>query len=142
MGGDFAYLGSGSAEWANWARAVIALRATNGHDYFELRLGKRGQRVGWKHEDGVTTRYTTRLAHAQGTGNIYWREVSEMEEVMGGSVDPLTPKGKLHIMPLVPREGSISTAALISAAQAIGIGLNKAKGFIAELVHSKELHEL
>ncbi len=140
-GGDFAYLGSGSAEWANWARAVITLRGTGGHDYFELGLGKRGPRVGWKHEDGVTTRYAARLAHGQGDGEIYWREVSEIEVAMGGIADPMATKGKLHILPLVPREGSISKAALISSARAIGIGMNKAKGFIAELIHEGALHE-
>ena len=140
-GGDFAYLGSGSAEWANWARAVITLRATGGHDYFELGLGKRGPRVGWKHEDGVTTRYAARLAHGQGDGKIYWREVSEIEVAMGGAEDPTAPKGKLHILPLVPRDDSISKAALISAAQGIGIGMNRAKGFIAELIHEGALHE-
>jgi len=140
-GGDFAYLGSGSAEWANWARAVISLRATGGHDYFELRLGKRGKRVGWKHEDGDTPRYVARLAHGREDGQIYWREVSEIEEAMGGVADPLATKGKLHILPLVPREVSISKAALISSAQGIGIGMNKAKGFIAELIHEGALHE-
>ena len=45
--GDFAYLGGGSAEWANWARAVLALRSLGSHSVFELRAGKRGARLGW-----------------------------------------------------------------------------------------------
>src|SRR5206468_2700274 len=54
--GDFAYLGGGSAEWANWARAVLGLRSLGSHDVFELRAGKRGGRLGWKEEDGETSR--------------------------------------------------------------------------------------
>ena len=34
--GDFAYLGTGSAEWANWPRAILALRSVGSHDVFEL----------------------------------------------------------------------------------------------------------
>ncbi|MEK7678422.1 MAG: AAA family ATPase [Verrucomicrobiota bacterium] len=36
--GDFAYLGSGSIEWAGWARAVLGLRSLGSHTVFELRV--------------------------------------------------------------------------------------------------------
>ena len=51
-GSDLAYLGSGSAEWANWARAVVAIRSLGDNGVFELCLGKRGGRVGWRDEEG------------------------------------------------------------------------------------------
>jgi len=71
--GDFAYLGSGSAELANWPRAVMAIRSIGDHDAFELKLGKRGRRVGWQNEDG-TPRYETFIAHSQ--SGICWQEVT------------------------------------------------------------------
>lgn len=45
--GEDAYFGAGSADLANWARAVIALKPTTHHGIYELRLAKRGQRAGW-----------------------------------------------------------------------------------------------
>jgi hypothetical protein len=74
--GDFAYSGTGSAEWANWARAVLALRSIGSHDVFELRAGKRGARLGWQDEDGQRS-YIRNLAHA--TKGICWREAAPDE---------------------------------------------------------------
>jgi hypothetical protein len=69
--GDFAYLGAGSAEWSNWARAVLAIRSIGSEDIFELRAAKRGKRLeswsdSFKH-----------IAHSD-TG-ICWREAEEHE---------------------------------------------------------------
>lgn len=74
--GDFAYLGSGSADLANWARAVIAIRSVGSHEVFELRLAKRGKRVGWKDGNGAPC-YTRFIAH--GTDGIYWRDAEAQE---------------------------------------------------------------
>jgi hypothetical protein len=70
-GQDFAYLGSGSAEWANWARAALAIRQIGLEGTFELRAGKRGGRLGWDDPDGnrVSHRY---IAHAK--GSICWQD--------------------------------------------------------------------
>src|SRR4029077_2390239 len=38
---DYAYLGAGSAEWANWPRAVLVLKAKDQLGVRELRVGKR-----------------------------------------------------------------------------------------------------
>jgi hypothetical protein len=98
--GDFAYSGTGSAEWANWARAVLALRSIGSHDVFELRAGKRGARLGWKDFDGQRS-YVRHLAH--GTKGIYWREATPDEipqtgrpkEANAGEVFALLPEGGL-----------------------------------------------
>jgi hypothetical protein len=134
--GDFAYSGAGSAEWANWARAVISIRSIGRYDRFELRLAKRGQRLGWKHSDGATPRYVKQLAHEQ--GKIFWREVTEEEEIAANNSS--NRPNRLHIIPLVPQDGSISKIALVSKVQDIGIGENRAKGFIADLVAEGRLH--
>lgn len=72
--GDFAYLGAGSAEWANWPRAILALRSVGSHDVFELVAPKRGRRIGWKDTDGNTV-YQKFLAHSKEPGVICWQEV-------------------------------------------------------------------
>jgi hypothetical protein len=74
--GDWAYLGTGSAEWANWARAVLALRSIGSHEVFELRAGKRGARLAWQDEAGQRS-YVRQLAHA--TKGICWREATPDE---------------------------------------------------------------
>jgi hypothetical protein len=73
-GNDFAYLGMGSSEWANWARAVIAVRGLKSNTTFELRLGKRGARVGWKNADGSSS--FTRLIQHSASG-ICWVDADE-----------------------------------------------------------------
>ena len=77
QGSDYAYLGSGSSEWANWPRAVLALRSIGSHEIFELRAGKRGSRLGWVGPDEarVFSRY---IAHAK-EGGFHWRESSLAE---------------------------------------------------------------
>lgn len=77
-GSDLAYLGSGSAEWANWARAVIAIRGLGSNEVFELCLGKRGGRVGLRNEAGEPI-YSTLIGHAKEPGRIYWRNADESE---------------------------------------------------------------
>ena len=74
--GDYAYIGSGTIELANWPRAVVAIVSTGSHDVFELRLGKRGSRAGWRNPDGSTC-YARYIAHGQ--DGIYWRNADENE---------------------------------------------------------------
>jgi len=86
--GDYAYLGTGSAEWANWARAVLAIKSIGSHDIFELVAGKRGKRLKWTDTEGKPT-YSRFIAHAksreEGGEDIFWREPSpeEVAEVLG-----------------------------------------------------------
>ena len=99
--GDFAYLGAGSAEWANWPRAILALRSVGSHDVFELVAPKRGGRIGWKDGDGNTA-YQKFLAHSKEPGVICWQEVS---------ADDVPAKGRpksydaAEMLALLPPEG-------------------------------------
>lgn len=102
--GDFAYLGAGSAEWANWARAVLALRSIGSHDVYELRAGKRGSRLGWKDEDGSHS-YARLIGHST-DGHIYWRDASEDELNRGGRPKDHNAEDMLG---LLPAEGLSST---------------------------------
>jgi hypothetical protein len=75
--GDLSYLGAGSAELANWHRAVMVLQKdtpTEGEQeqpHFTLRLAKRGGRAGLKDAQGDFTT-TIPLRHAREPGVIRW----------------------------------------------------------------------
>lgn len=76
--GELAYLGAGSAEWANWARAVLAIRSLpDATGLFELHAAKRGRRLRWAGADGQPT-LRKFIAHGRG-GGIYWREPDASE---------------------------------------------------------------
>lgn len=70
---DFAYYGSGSAEWANWARAIIALEGTKTTGIFRLHAAKRGQKIGWKNDEDRVL-YSRLIAHSKDAGTIFWRD--------------------------------------------------------------------
>ncbi len=76
--GDFAYLGAGSAEWVNPARAALAIRSIGSDRIFELRAAKRGRRLGWKDADGESTN-VQHIAHHDEPGVICWRQATEEE---------------------------------------------------------------
>jgi hypothetical protein len=76
--GDLAYLGQGAADWANWARAVVAIRAKGSHSVYELALGKRGRRTGWQDKDGKPL-FVKDIAHAREPGMICWRTPDDAE---------------------------------------------------------------
>jgi hypothetical protein len=73
--GDFAYLGTGSAEFANWARAVISIVNVGSHEIFKLVAGKRGKRLGWRDDDGSVI-YERHIKHASG-GGIFWLDATD-----------------------------------------------------------------
>jgi hypothetical protein len=77
--GDFAYLGSGSAEWANWSRAVLALRSVGSHHVYELNAAKRGARLKWEDANGDRA-YTKMIAHSKAPGTICWVEATEDDQ--------------------------------------------------------------
>ena len=84
-GSDFAYLGSGSAEWSNWPRAILAVRSLGSHEIYELRAGKRGSRLRWQDEQGERI-YSKLIAHAKQDG-FCWRDATraELELERGGA---------------------------------------------------------
>jgi hypothetical protein len=135
--GDFAYLGSGSAEWANWARAVLAIRSLGSHTVFELHAGKRGSRIGWKDSDGNTA-FTRLIGHATEPGVICWRAASEDE----------TPKGKPKrtgkpedLTALVPLEKPIAKALLIDKWKDLYGNHQKGRAFLDSLCADGKLFE-
>jgi len=98
---DFAYLGTGSAEWANWARAVLVLSAKDDSGLRQLRIGKRF-RLGWKDAAGKPCVSRLLRQNAEG-GGLYYTELSA-EETM--AVDgKLSPFQKVISSGLLPEPG-------------------------------------
>ncbi|MGZ4963652.1 MAG: AAA family ATPase [Limisphaerales bacterium] len=133
-GSDFAYSGSGSAEWTNWARAVLVLH-NRGDGVFELQAAKRGKRLGWKDADGssITSRM---IAHSKVPGQLFWRD-AEPDECL-----PHSEAGKAAtVISLVPTGGSIEKKALLHACQVNGVSDKPARSILSDLVVKKILEE-
>ena len=78
-----AYLGMGSAELANWPRAVLALETTAHRGVFRLRAAKRHGALGWRDPQTGELTDSRYLAHST-DGSIYWREPlqDELQEAL------------------------------------------------------------
>jgi hypothetical protein len=80
--GDLAYAGAGSAELANWHRAVMVLtkdptaEGTDEQPFYTLRIPKRGGRAGLKDDQGNYTSAIP-LRHAREQGRIAWERRSQ-----------------------------------------------------------------
>lgn len=75
-GADFSYAGAGSAELANWARAILVLEQADKRT-FRLRAPKRGKRSGFVNDDGEQSTETY-LQHA--SHGIHWERALEPSE--------------------------------------------------------------
>lgn len=135
--GDFAYLGSGSAEWANWARAVLAIRSIGSHEVFELRAGKRGARIGWKDDDGKTS-FARLIGHATEPGVICWRPATEDETPAGR---PRRAGTREDLTALVPLERTIAKALLIDQWKDRYGNKDKGRAFLESLIADGKLFE-
>lgn len=76
---DFAYLGTGSSELVNWARAVCVLQEIE-EGQFELKLAKRGKRALATTLEGTKTN-SVFIKHSD-TG-IVWEQIDEPERSQG-----------------------------------------------------------
>ena len=132
--GDFAYLGSGTAELANWARAVIGLRSVGAHNVFEIVLGKRGRRAGLITNEGEPV-YSFHVKHA--AAGICWELATDADLEGDGKPKP----GKPELLRLIPKLGCIGQAALLNEAAAIGIGKNRCRDLLAELIEGATVYQ-
>ena len=120
--GDFAYLGSGTAELANWARAVIGIRSVGEHDVFEMVLGKRGKRAGLVDEWSNPV-YSVYIRHSQ-TG-ICWER--------GDAPAGKRVFTKADVLNLIPVTGTISQTKVFNNANDLGIGEKRVRNWLKEL---------
>jgi phage/plasmid primase-like uncharacterized protein len=68
---DFAYLGIGSSELSNWARAIITI-STVAEDEFRVVFAKRGTRAGIVDEHGA---FASEIYLAHSSDNICWKRI-------------------------------------------------------------------
>lgn len=138
--GDYAYLGSGSAEWANWPRFVLALRSVGSHEVFELRAGKRGSRLGWRGDDGERI-YSKLIAHAKQDG-FCWRpaDASELETPKAGRPPQFSTKDLVALLsPLSPGLKSAEWQKL--AREDRGIGRSRFFTLLSQLSDAGEIEK-
>ena len=135
---DPAYLGAGSAEWANWSRAVLALRKTDVTNLYELVCGKRGDKLRWKAPDGQSLTFTRYIGHSKRPGTICWMEmaVAEAEELKAGN-----GKTGEDVMKYVPQKGLISKDILIKTCRQNAIGRNTIIELLNELLENDQIFE-
>lgn len=84
LNGDWAYQGSGSAEWANWARAVLSLQSSGTPGVYKLHAGKRAARIGWRDSQDQII-FEKIIIHSREKGVICWEE---------GDKDDLPDRGR------------------------------------------------
>jgi len=86
LANDFAYAGTGSAEWANWARAVLVLSAKNDEGVRTLQIGKRF-RLDWLdwEKKPVDKKYLKQSAPGEG---LFYSELTANESLALSSKTP------------------------------------------------------
>ncbi len=138
---DWMYAGAGSADLTNWARAILVIDPTHAQHVYKFIAAKRGGRIGWRYEDG-DVKYMRYFCHDT-AGGLAWRDATADDELQVEIKKPKksgSNKTKEDLLALVPTETAIPKQALISLAQSMGIGFNRARGFISELVDAGELY--
>jgi hypothetical protein len=133
---DWMYAGAGSADWSNFARAILIIEPKE-YPLFEFRATKRKQRIGWANQAGqpVSEQY---WAHSTMPGEIFWEPATPEQQVACAT----TEKTKYSLLAMVPLEGTIEKKTLVSKARSDGIGENRAEGFIAELIQDGSLQDI
>jgi hypothetical protein len=140
-GSDWMYAGAGSADITNWARAVLVIDPTHAQHVFRFYAAKRGGRLGWRDEfdEPLHARF---FCHGTG-GDIAWRDAAHDDISLTETKRPTksgTNKTKDDLLDLVPASGSKPKQALLSTAQTHGIGYNRARGFLQELIADGDLY--
>lgn len=119
--GELAYLGSGSSEWANWARAVLSIQSIGKHGIYRLHAAKRGARLGWK-DDEDTLIYEKLIRHSKEKNIICWHDADPSEEFPA----PLEPtEGKTGRPNTVSRIAGMNLFEFLSACPENGEGLRE-----------------
>lgn len=132
---DWQYAGAGSAVLTNWARAIMIVDPCKDNPHlFRFIAAKRGWRVDWKDENDAQTIFQY-FKHAREDGIIFWQDAGADEITMSTTA----PKTKFDLIDLVPATESIAKDELIAKAKLEGIGRDKARKLINELLEEKSL---
>ena len=113
---ELAYLGSGSIEWANWSRAVIALQGTANYGVFKMHAAKRGNRLNWKDESDNKS-YFKIIKHCKSDGVICWLPADEQDLESNSSEGGRPRKTELDDFLSLLSETSLSSQEWMNAAK-------------------------
>ena len=130
-----AYAESGSAEFRNAARAAISLRSVGGARVFELRVTKRGERLGWQDELGQST---TRkyIRHSTTRNQLFWEPATEADAKAARAAveDKKSETAAEKVLNCVPGKGEISHAKLFAEAKNLDVAEKPCRGAIKVLL--------
>jgi hypothetical protein len=132
--GDYAYLGAGTAEIANWARAVMAIRSLGSHTVFSVELGKRGRRAGLVNDEGEPV-YSFLIKHTA-HGGICWEPATDDDLL--SATPAKTTDDVYHLLPI---SGAIPQERFFEIAGAANIGARRARKLIGELIGEARVFE-
>lgn len=131
-----AYAGAGSAEWANWARAVLILEP-GGKGRCKLHAAKRGGRLKWTAGDGTRAFYKL-IEHTLVPDGFAWEEVPEAEQARDAGLRKACEVPDL--LAHVPGGEGIEKQTLIHKAQSAGMGEKTARRLIDVALAEGSLH--
>ncbi|MBT3381361.1 MAG: AAA family ATPase [Lentisphaerae bacterium] len=139
--GDKAYLGSGSAEWANWARAVLVIEKTADPGLFILHAAKRGKRLNWQ-RDGKRT-HDRHIAHAGEGEGIYWREPSpeEVNSIPTTKINRSVKVVDLDEVAGMARKPIAKSELQHRLQEKLGVGRDRVRGYVKACIDSGRLAE-
>lgn len=83
LNGEMAYIATGSAEWTNWARAILSLQSVGTHGFYKLHAAKRGARLAWHdpndESENPPPAYEKLIQHSREKGTICWHDAKESD---------------------------------------------------------------
>jgi hypothetical protein len=140
-GGDSAYLGAGSAEWANWPRGVLAIQHAGSNKVFTIRAAKRGRRLKWRDEFDSPL-FEKWIGHSA-DDSLRWEELSadHAQEILAAEAPQSTAR-KLTIdivrSVMLPKKPT-GKAQVVAGLKGQGFSRERAQSGLADLVEAGEL---
>jgi RecA-family ATPase len=132
---ESAYDGAGSAELANWPRAVLSISATSTPGTFQLTAGKRAKKLGWKDRSGSPV---NQIYIKHSLDKMFWESADQAAPLFQVERPTATVE---DVLACVPMTGSIAKKKLNEKRATANCGRDKWQDFIKQLIHEKRLFE-
>ncbi len=129
-----AYDGAGSAELANWPRAVLSISGTSTPGTFQLTAGKRAKKLGWKDRSGSPI---DQICIKHSLDRMFW-EPADPAPTFFKVERPATVE---DVLAFVPMTGSIAKNELKEKYSSVNIGRDVWNSLIKQLVVEGRLFE-
>jgi len=136
-----AYAESGSAEFRNVARAVITLRPIGDGSVFELRVPKRGNRLGWVDDCGqpTTRKY---IRHSEDRNRLFWEVASGDDAdkaVVAAQEDKSEANAEKVLSCIPPQPDDISQENLFAEASKLRIAAKPCRDTVKALLEDSRI---